>query len=389
MDDSQDIVYLETRVHRWKGRWRAMDRVPRMGIVATIFGTIGLLTSFVLKFIPFLSIPFSLVGLLLGAVAFLIGFYQNRRRDGFWFPLAGLILSLLGLAIGIANWSGYVTDQEQKQREAMLAAEAELKAQLTGRWLKEEGDGQQSLEITEAGSLLWSDGSGSGEGTVEETIARYKFKNSLLVISFGADDGGTATMVRYNVDLTQENQLLLSDRRLEAGNLATDMGGRWKRVGPPRKLTAAEQEIADYEAKRDRFRQQYEQLSTTLQEFQTEREELLVRLEPYSNGQERDERWTVWAQDLNTVVTQIRTLEGRLPQLDQAIVVLESAIASLKRQSQLDQAGLDNEQLEDLLLTTERLEEELRSLEVDESVEELVLDRVVEEEQKKKSAGDE
>ncbi len=385
MDDSQEIVYLETRVDRWKGRWRAMDRVPRMGIVSTIFGAIGLVTSFVLKFIPLLSIPFSLVGLLIGAVAFLIGFYQNRRRDGFWFPLTGLILSLAGLAIGLANWNSYVKNQEQKEREAVLAAEAELRSQLVGRWLKVEGSGQHSLEVTEAGSLLWSDGSGNGEGTVEETIARYKFKNALLVISFPAGDGGTVTMVRYNVDLTQENQLLLSNRRLESGTLATDMSGRWKRVGPPRKLTAAEQDIADFEAKRDRFRQQYEQLSDTLQEFQAEREVLLERLEPYSNGQERDDRWTVWAQDLNTVATQIGLVEGRLPQLDQAIVVLESAIASLKRQSQLDRAGLDNEQLEDLLLTTERLEDELRSLEVDESVEELVLDRVIEEERKKSS----
>jgi hypothetical protein len=374
-----DIVYLETRMQRIRGRWHAMSRIARMGIVSSIFGAIGLLTSFLQDWIPFLSMPFSMVGLLIGCVAFLAGFYQNLRRDGFWFPLFGCVLSMLGLSIAAGGWNRVVETRMREREQQREEALAEVRSRLAGRWLKGSGDQQQSLEMTEGGSLLWRGPDAASEAEV--TVARFEAGDSSLVIFFG-DSGAvrTRSLVRYRIDASISDRLLVSDRRVISGNARMDMSGVWNRVGPPRKLTDAEQQIAEYRSQLQQFQEQEQRLSRLLADFESDRQELLDRLRPYEEGQPRDDRWTVWARELSTLVDQIRLLKDRQPTLQQAIVRLEAAIGHLTRQAELDQTGLDRTQLESLLLATDRLDEELRSIKTRESAEEFILQQTVQDE---------
>lgn len=386
MDDNNGIVYLETRRERWKGRWQAMSRIARMGIVSTVFGLIGLVTCFLLSFIPFLSLPFSMIGLLIGLFSLVAGFLHNLRRDGFWFPLAGTVISLLGLAIGLGAYADYNESQKKEKEDERQAEIDRQRQQFVGRWLKGNGDSQQSLEMTEAGSLLWK-GPDSGS-EAEETVARFQFRESSLVISFGeSGPDSTRSMVRYRVDTSRKDKLLLSDRKVVSGNASIDMSGSWNRVGPPRVLTAAEKEIADYRSKLERFQEQQLKIDELISRFEEDRMELIEKLRPYEEGQARDERWSVWARELNTLVGQIRLLKDRKPRLANAIVRLDVAIGRLTRQAELDQTGMDTGQLEELLMTTDRLDEELKSMETAEAVEEFILQQVIEDEIGKEKTG--
>lgn len=381
-DNNNEIVYLESKMDRFKGRWQAMSRIARMGIVSTVFGTIGLLTCFLLSFIPFLALPFSMIGFLIGSVALGAGFYHNLRRDGFWFPLIGTVLSLLGLAIGMGAFADYHEDQQKEKEDERKAALAQQREQFVGRWLKGDGNKQQSLEMTEAGSLLWK--GPETASSAEATVAKFNFKEASLVISFG-DIGPDhkRAMVRYNVDTSKKDKLLLSDRRVVSGDASIDMSGIWNRVGPPRALSAAEKEIADYQEKLERFRVQAKKIDDLVVKFESERQELLGKLRPYADGKERDDRWIVWARELNTLVDQVQLLKDRKPRLSQAIVRLDAAIGHLTRQAELDQSGMDTKQLEELLLTTDKLDDELKSIETKDSVEEFILQQTIKDELEK------
>ncbi len=376
--NDKDIVYLETRSQRWKGRWHAMSRIARMGIVSTIFGGIGLLTCWLPTSVPFLSLPFSVVGLLIGTVAFLVGFYHNLRRDGFWFPLFGSVLSMLGLSIGLAGWNQTLDRRELEEQQQHQAAMDQARDRLVGRWLGDSGE-QQSLQMTAAGSLLWS--SPEATGDAESTIARYQFRDDFLIISYGErGPQASRSIVRYLADTSSDNRLLLSDRRVVSGQAMIDLSGVWKRVGPPRALTESERAIDDYREKRERFQQQHDEIAVLLDKFQLQREALLEKLRPYQNGLEKDDRWSVWARELNTLRDQIQLLQERKPRLQQAIVRLESAISHLTRQTEMDQSGLSRGQLEELMLTREQLDEKLRAMETSQAVEDVILQQTVQEE---------
>ena len=389
MTDPNEIVYLESRLDRFKGRWRAMSRIARMGIVSIIFGSIGLLGCFFLRFIPFLSLPFSAIGLVIGGIAFVLGFVKNLRRDGFWFPLTGTVLSLLGLALAFGNWNNYLDDREQRKQQEIQAELQRDQERYVGRWLKDNGESQQpqqSLEMTAAGSLLWR-GPERGE-SAEATVARYQLKGSYLVISFGEEGGQNArSIVRYNVDTSRKDTLLLSDRRVVSGGAVIDMGGVWKRVGPPRILTEAEKKAADYQSKLDRFRTQLESINELIASFDQQRQQLLEKLRPYEEqGETRDESWTVWARELDKLLEQIELLERRRPTLEQTVVMLEAAIGRLTRQAKLDRTEINSGQLEQLLMDHDELESELKSMQVREEVEEFVLQQTVTEELGKEKA---
>ena len=387
MNDSSDIVYLESRMGRIRGRWRAMSRIARLGIVSVVFGLIGLLTSFFLTFIPFLSFPFSMVGLVIGGLAFGAGFYHNLRRDGFWFPLAGVVLSLLALAISMGNWSNHQENEKRDRKAGQQAALDEARQKFAGRWLRDDSDAAgnvdspSSLEMTEAGSLLWVITKG---GETDQGVARFDFRESSIVVSFGDTGQGQRSMVRYRVDTSRPRQLLLSDRRQILGKTGSDFTGVWNHAGPPRMLSAAEKVIADYRNKLQRFETQSTEVDGLVQKFERQRRELLDRLRPYEAGElEKDEAWRIQARELGTVVNQIALLNRRKPQIERAILLLETAIGRIGRQAELDQIGLDTRQLEDLLLTTDRLEDQLKRETLDENVQQILLDQVVQGELKK------
>ena len=80
---------------------------------------------------------------------------------------------------------------------------------------------------------------------------------------------------------------------------------------------------------------------------------------------------------------QISLLRDRKPRLAQAIVRLDAAIGHLTRQAELDQSGMDTKQLEELLLTTDKLDDELKSIETKAAVEEFILQQTVKDELEK------
>ena len=161
------------------------------------------------------------------------------------------------------------------------------------------------------------------------------------------------------------------------------MSGIWNRVGPPRALSAAEKEISDYQEKLKRFQNQEQKIDDLIVKFESEREALLQRLRPYEEGEAKDDKWLVWARELNTLVDQISLLRDRKPRLAQAIVRLDAAIGHLTRQAELDQSGMDTKQLEELLLTTDKLDDELKSIETKAAVEEFILQQTVKDELEK------
>ncbi len=383
----KDIVYLETRMDRLRGRWRAMSRTARVGIASMLFGFIGLITCWFLSFLPFLSIPFSMIGLGLGVVASATAFYLNRRRDAFWFPLIGVVISLMGLAIGVGNWTRHNQQTQQQQLQEARQASQAARAQLHGRWQRGDQGEQRSLEFTPAGTVLLVynvAGDDDSSGRRVEFVGKYDVKQNALAIGFDADSVLGAT--RYDFDFVAGDQLLLRTSSRFTGT--QDVSGRWQRVAAPPPPTAAQREIAAYRQQLKQFQSQHERIKSLLADFESQRSQMIENLKPYENGREKDDRWQVYARELNTLVNQIDLVKRHQPVLEQAMVRLEAAIANRTRKAEFESLGLSTKQLEEILYTADRLDDELKSAKVSELVEDLSLEKVVEQELQKDHSDD-
>ncbi|MCP4078897.1 MAG: hypothetical protein GY743_01480 [Planctomycetaceae bacterium] len=384
--NEEEIVYLETRMDRFHGRWQAMSRIARMGIVASLFSAIGLLTCGFQAWIPFLSMPFSVIGLLIGLTAFLAGLYHNLRRDGFWFPLLGVVLGMLGLSIALAGWFGVLESRKQELRLQQQKAFAEMRQQFLGSWLKNDDDVRHAMEFTESGSLLWTGNADPG-GQAKQAVAKFDIRKSVLVVSLNNWEAqNNRALIRYTVDWSQQNELLLGQRRLIFGETEFDLSGVWKRKSKPRELTKLEQEIAGYQKTLASLIMQERRIATLSTKFEESRQQLLTDLQPYADGKSPDDQWNVWAQELASLREQLDYLQSRQPKLKQAIIRLEAAIDRKMRKVKLDEVRIDHQQLAELILTTERLDEELKILKQQPSVEEVILQQTVDREMQQKSS---
>ncbi|MDG2014806.1 MAG: hypothetical protein P8J33_14965 [Pirellulaceae bacterium] len=384
--NENEIVYLETRMDRFQGRWQAMSRIARMGIVASLFSAIGLLTCGFQAWIPFMSMPFSVIGLLIGMTAFLAGLYHNLRRDGFWFPLSGVVLGALGLSIALAGWYGVLESREQERLLQKRQAVSEIRQRFLGAWTKNKGELQQDLELTEAGSLLWI-GATDRDGSAKQAVAKFEVSDSVLVVSFTSGEGEKQrALIRYGADWSQQNELLLSQRRSISGETDFDLSGVWRRKSKPRDLTELEQEIAGYQKTLTTLLTQDRRMTQLATKFEGSRQQLLANLQPYADGKPHDDQWDIWARELSSLREQLDYLELRQPKLKQAIMRLEAAIDRKMRKVELDEVRIDHQQLADLLLTSERLDEELKILKQQQAVEQVILRQTVDREMQQKSA---
>ena len=379
MSKQDEIVYLETRKERWRGRWRAMSRTARIGVVSIIFGAIGLLTCWLVSYVPFLSVPFSLIGFVLGLGASLTSMYLDRRRDAFWFPLIGLVLSLLGLMIGVGNWFYHDRQAGIEAAEQVRAQDEAQRSRLVGRWRQQGSPNGMTAEFTPAGSIVVgkkTSGDESGD-EIEETIGKYSLRGTSVAIGF-AKTGSNSDVTSYSFDFVSDKELLLQ----RGGRLSSrfDLSGRWQRVGPPPAPTEIEREIAGYRQQLEKFQSQRTQIVGLLDTFETQRTDLLTKLRAYDDGRAKDAQWKVFASELNTLVNQIEVIRKREPMLQDAIVSLQAAISNRTRKAELVAVGMTDEHLHEILLTRDRLNEELQSAKVQELLQDLTLDDVVEQE---------
>jgi len=67
-----------------------------LSLAALLLGSVALLLSF----LPILSVPFGGIGLLLGALGLVVSLLERRR--GLLWPIGGVVLPALGLAVGLA-----------------------------------------------------------------------------------------------------------------------------------------------------------------------------------------------------------------------------------------------------------------------------------------------
>ncbi len=355
-----DIIFLETRRQRIKRRWQGMSRIGRLGVISIIFGGIGFLTCWLFTILPYVSVPFSLIGLCVGISATVWGFVNNEKLFGFWLPLMGLVLSAVGLAIAAMNYSEGLSKQQKQEFRNSPAG------QLIGVWELEGASDPTFLSFAENGNAVLTQMTNIGEpgvgdeGRPVDKLAQFNAERMLLTLSFrtGQDRFGTCD---FQHQIIKKSRLVIED--MDSSCREFDLRGSWNLISTTvPEGQQADSELEQYQEKLKELKREQTRIELSRDEFNDQKDSILKKLQPYEDGtEERDDAWEVHAQDLKIIVDQIQVIERRLPKLDAAIVRLESAIGNRIRQAQMDKLGLSDEQLRELLRIRIEIDDELQS----------------------------